>query len=82
MGGACLNGGGSFDECMLDAELEARRERDRYDTLESVRKHRLYKDTFIVEESDKNKGRRITYVNSSNGAIVREEKYDCFGRRR
>lgn len=52
---------------------------DRYEELVSIRKHPQYKDTYIVNEIDKDKGSRISQVNSQFDANIRTDKYDKRG---
>jgi len=52
---------------------------ERYDTLISIREHPKYKDTYIIVEEDKNKGSRISQINSKFDANIRTDKYDLIG---
>ncbi len=47
---------------------------DRYETLYSIRQHRLIESQYVIYEKDKIKGIRITRIDINTGEIIRELK--------
>jgi len=46
---------------------------DRYEELINVRKDPFYKSKYTIIEQDKEKGMKITQLDSISGAIIRED---------